>query len=259
MTCLAVKNISAGYQSQPVIQDISVQFAKGKLNALIGPNGCGKSSLLKAIMGFIPLDQGKIDIDGHPHDKISRREMAQKIAYLPQDNICPEYMRVGELIELAGYSRYRFLGGISQRDRSLFEQALNHVGLADMADKRLMSLSGGQRQRAFIAMVLAQNADIILLDEPVNHLDVQYQYAILTILSRLSQDFGKTIVTVLHDLNLTAAFADQVVLLKQGKLVAEGHVREIMTADHIRHVFDLDVDIFDRGERLVCLPVRAFG
>lgn len=251
---LDITGITAGYGNVPILKDLSTSFAKGKLTALVGPNGCGKSTLLKAVMGFLPVSTGEITFDGRSTSDIGRRELARQIAYLPQENRCPDYMTLGELVELAGYARQSLAGGPSERDRRLFREALEIVGLADLAGHSVNALSGGQRQRAWIAMVLAQDTDVILMDEPVNHLDIKYQYTVLALVRELSVRHGKTVVTVLHDLNLASSFADDVIMLRAGKVIAEGAVDRTITARNVEAVFDLPVDVFHRDGRIICMP-----
>ena len=258
MPALTCDRLTVAYApaAPPVLNDVSVGFAEGRFTALVGPNGCGKSTLIKAIMGFLPHAQGDITLDGAGLRNIPRRDLARRIAYLPQENYCPDYITLAELVELGGYARYSLFGGPDERDRSLFADALATVGLEGLAAQPVNALSGGQRQRAWIAMILAQDTDIILLDEPVNHLDVHFQYAILDLLRVLTLR-GKTIVTVLHDLNLTAAFADDIVMMRDGRIIAQGRTADTMSAGSVRAVFDFDADIFTRGGRLVCLPAHA--
>ncbi|MEJ8473758.1 ABC transporter ATP-binding protein [Roseibium algae] len=251
---LEAKDIVASYGQTPVLRKLSARFADGRMTALIGPNGCGKSTLLKAMMGFLPISGGEVTLDGCSIARIERRALAKRIAYLPQENHCPDYMTLGELIELGGYSRFSLFGGPSERDRKLFREALEIVGLTDMAHRSVNVLSGGQKQRAWIAMVLAQDADIILMDEPVNHLDIKYQYAVLELVRDLITTHGKTVVAVLHDINLTTAFADDVIMLREGMVHAAGSVRETVTRENVAHVFDLETNIFCRDGRLICVP-----
>jgi len=254
---LETRHVTAAYGKLEVLSDVSLRFRKGRLTAIAGPNGCGKSSLLKAIMGFLPVSQGEIVLDGETVPRIGRKKLARRIAYLPQDCFCPDYMTLGELIELAGYSRYALIGGPSERDSALYRQVLETVGLSDRAGFPVNKLSGGQRQRAWIAMVLAQDTEVILMDEPVNHLDMKYQFAVLELVRDLTETHGKTVIVVLHDLNLTTAFADDVVLMRSGKCVTCGPVAETVTAGNIERVFDLKAQIFPRDGRLVCFPERA--
>jgi iron complex transport system ATP-binding protein len=251
---LEATDIAASYGQVPVLKGLSARFDRGRLTVLVGPNGCGKSTFLKAVMGFMPISEGSVTLDGQSVQGIGRRALARRIAYLPQENHCPDYMTLGELIELAGYARYSLIGGPSARDRQLFCEALEIVGLSGMARRPVNALSGGQRQRAWIAMVLAQDAEIILMDEPVNHLDIKYQYAVLELVQGLTRRLGKTVVTVLHDLNLTTAFADDVVMLLDGRVIAAGPVAETVNTANVRDVFGLETDIFDRSGRLICVP-----
>lgn len=254
---LETRQLSAAYGSTAVLSDVSIRFPKGRLTAVVGPNGCGKSSLLKAIMGFLPLTGGDVLLDGEPVAGISRKKLARRIAYLPQECFCPDYMTLGELIELAGYARYSLGGGPTERDRALYRQVLETVGLSDRAGFPVNKLSGGQRQRAWIAMVLAQDTDVVLMDEPVNHLDTKYQFAVLELVRDLVETHGKTVITVLHDLNLTTAFADEVVLLRAGTCIKAGPVADTITSRTIEDVFGLKTQIFPRDGRLVCFPERT--
>ena len=251
---LAAQDVSVAYGKTTVLKAVSVAFRPGRMTALVGPNGCGKSTLLKAVMGFVPLTGGGITLEGTPTHKIPRRSFARRMAYLPQESYCPDYLTLGELIELAGYARYSLLSGPSDRDRQLFRAALEIVGLTDLVHRQVNSLSGGQRQRAWIAMVLAQDSGIVLMDEPVNHIDVKFQYSVLEIVRNLTIRHGKTVIAVLHDLNLTTAFADEVVMLRDGEVVASGAVSETINSASVERVFDLEADIFTRNGRLVCLP-----
>lgn len=253
---LECKHISCGYgrKSAPVVRDLSARFAPGRLTALIGPNGCGKSTLIKAIMGFLPLQSGEISLQRQALAGLPRRKLAQLLAYLPQENHCPDYLTLGELVELGGFARQGLLRGPSDADRARFAEALAHVGLADRADAPVNRLSGGQRQRAWIAMILAQDAETILLDEPVNHLDVKYQISIMTLIRSLIREQGKTVIAVLHDLNLAARFADDVLVMRGGEMLAAGAVRDVITPQIIEKAYDFKADIFEHSGRLICLP-----
>lgn len=251
---ITVNNLCVSYGNALVIKGLDIAFSKGKFTALVGPNGCGKSTLLKAIMGFLPPDEGRIELDGRLISKMPRRDLARRIAYLPQDCDCPDYVTLGELVEMGGYARYSQFGGPGSEDRDLFKQALTTVGLADMAHMQVNALSGGQKQRAWLAMILAQDAEIILLDEPVNHLDVKYQYAVLELVRDLTITHNKTVITVLHDLNLTSVFADEVVMMRDGNITTNGPTQDVMQPENIKQAFDIETDVFSRDDRLVCLP-----
>ncbi|MGY0587819.1 MAG: ABC transporter ATP-binding protein [Paraglaciecola chathamensis] len=250
---LEISEISVSYGQRVVLSNISCSFPDHAITALIGPNGCGKSTLLKAILGLILKQHGSAQYNGETVDTLNRKDIASRIAYLPQESHCPEYMLLGDLIEMASFTRQSIMAGPSKDDRALFHSALSTVGLESETHRRLNTLSGGQKQRAWIALVLAQDAPCILMDEPVNHLDVHFQYSIMTLLKTLSRR-GKTIVTVLHDLNLAASFSDHVILLKEGNLVSAGPTATTLTPNRIHRVFDIEAEVFRRDDRLICLP-----
>lgn len=260
---ISCQNITCGYGKTPILQDFSLDFTPQKFTALIGENGCGKSTLLKSIMGFLPLTTGDITITSpnspqnspqNLHD-LPPRQRAKLVAYLPQHTHCPDYLTVAELVQLG---RYAYGGGlfgrVSQDDTQRFMHALEQVGLIDRAGEQVNALSGGQRQRAWIAMILAQDSDVILLDEPVNHLDVRYQYSVLALVREIMAKTNKTIIAVLHDLNQASVFADEICLLKQGKKIAHGTAPDVMNTHNIKAGFDFDGDFVPVGGRVFCVP-----
>lgn len=255
---LCCKNLFCRYQknSEAVLADIILNIEANKFTALIGPNGCGKSTLVKAFLGQVPHVIGDIHLDGIDIHSLNAKALARRIAYLPQESFCPDYLTVGELVNLGNYTRQGIFGRQNSTQKELVEAALGQTGLRDFAGKQVNQLSGGQRQRAWIAMVLAQNADIIILDEPVNHLDIKYQYSTLDLVSSLKHQ-GKTVISVLHDLNQAALYADDIVLLDQGRLVAHGPTHQVITAENIKRSFDFDVDVIQLDDRLMCLPKRV--
>lgn len=253
---LACEGLSAHYGVRLALDAVSVAFAPGRLTALMGPNGCGKSTLLKAVMGIVP-SQGVVTLGGAPVRGMPRRALATRMAWLPQDNHCPDYLTLAELVALGGYARERFLRGPSEGDRQRFAQALSTVGMLDLAHRSVNTLSGGQRQRAWIAMILAQDTGVVLLDEPVNHLDLQYQYAVLELIHTLAAQHGKTVVCVLHDVNLAAAFADDVVLMQGGAVFAQGTADAVLTQASVQAVFGQPVEMLEWNGQRVCVPRRS--
>ncbi|MDF3855669.1 ABC transporter ATP-binding protein [Paracoccus pantotrophus] len=251
---IRIQGLTVGYGRKPVIRGLDASFAPGRFTALVGPNGCGKSTLLKAVMGFLRPQAGRVTLDGVPMARIPRRALARRIAWLPQENHCPDYLTLGELVEMGGHARQGLFAGPDDRDRLLFREALRTVGLQDQAHLPVNALSGGQRQRAFIAMVLAQDTPVVLMDEPVNHLDVTYQYALLGLVRDLTRRHGRTVVSVLHDLNLALSFADEVVMMSGGEARASGPVAEVLNAANLREVFDLDAQVIRHEGRRICLP-----
>ena len=206
-------------------------------------------------MGLLPRQDGKVTLNDTELTTLNRRDRARRIAYLPQDCHCPDYISVVELVELGGYARRGLFGGVSKAQKQEFLAALDTVGLADMAAAQVSALSGGQRQRAWIAMILAQAAQVILLDEPVNHLDLRYQIAVLELVRQIAVEQGRIVVCVLHDLNLAASYADRIVMMHKGRFAAQGPVREVLTPGNLRTVYGVEADIFDRGLRQICMPL----
>ncbi len=254
---LSCCNISSGYgKNSQVFFGLNLNFEPNRFTVLLGANGCGKSTLLKTIMGFLPLSQGKILLNDINVRSIKPKKLAKKISYLPQHLHCPDYLTVGELVELGRYANLKesVFGAINKQERDYFIYCLEQVGLQDMASIAVNSLSGGQKQRAWIAMVLAQDSDIILLDEPVNHLDPNYQYSILSLVRKIRIDNNKTVIVVLHDLNQACVFADNACLLKQGQVIANGTVTQSLTADNIKISFDFDIVPIEHQSHRFCLP-----
>lgn len=251
---LNIIDLSAGYGHALALRHVSLQVPAAGVTALAGPNGCGKSTLLKAILRFLPARSGEVQLNGTPLHRLSRLRLAREMAYMPQECHCPDYLTVFDLMQLTDYHRHPWLGRTSPEAQARFARTLDAVGLRDMAHRPVNDLSGGQRQRAWIAMVLAQDARMILMDEPVNHLDMKYQVEVLTLVRQLVQDFGKTVLVVLHDLNLAAAFADTLVMMKEGEVHAAGPLGTVLTPENVQAVFGMEVDIFARHGRLVCLP-----
>ena len=255
---LEILDLSVTLGRNRVLHGVSTGFPAGTLTALVGPNGCGKSTLLRAMMGLLPIDSGRVTLDGAPLAGMSRRDRAQRIAWMPQETTCPDYLTLGEMVALAGHARRSLLGaltgGTGGAKRAAFAGALATVGLSDMAARPVNSLSGGQRQRAFIALALAQGSETLLLDEPVNHLDPRYQYAILALLRDLARRQGHRVVVVLHDLNLAGAFADRIVMLNAGHVIAQGDPDTVLTPDTLARGFEIEAEVLRHGNRLLCIP-----
>ncbi|MBY4677353.1 Fe(3+) dicitrate ABC transporter ATP-binding protein FecE [Marinobacterium arenosum] len=242
MAYLSIENLQVGYADRVILPQLSLQIPQGKISALIGPNGCGKSTLLKTIARILAPTQGRVLLQGDDLHRLDTRAVARRLALLPQAPITPDGVSCRELV---GYGRAPWRsrwGRLSAEDRRLVDEALQQVGLAEFADRPLAALSGGQRQRAWIAMTLAQQTDLILLDEPTTWLDIAHQIELLTLLRQLNQA-GKTIVLVLHDLNQACRYCDQLVVLRDGQLQAQGTPQQVFTAGLVQQVFDLPAEI----------------
>ena len=237
---LSGQNLSIGYHQKNVIEQLDVAFLEGKTSIIIGPNGCGKSTLLKGLGRMLSLRQGKVVLFSKEMQELSTREIAQKMAFLPQGIETPSDTTVSEVIELGRYPHQGLLRKVSIEDEQIIEEVLAQTELTDLAQQQIDSLSGGQKQRVWIAMALAQKTPVILLDEPTTYLDMGHQLDVLKLLASLQQKLSLTVVMVLHDLNLAARFADVMLAMKDGRLIQQGSVSEIMQAALLKELFDIE-------------------
>ncbi|SEG88946.1 ABC transporter ATP-binding protein [Marinobacterium lutimaris] len=239
---LSAENVRLGYDGQVIVPELSVKIPRHKVTALIGPNGCGKSTLLKSLAGLLKPYSGGVSIDNHPLASMSRRELALKLAFLPQKPQAPESIRVRDLV---GYGRFPYQGlmrGASAEDKKIVRWAMNETGVESYAERPIEALSGGQQQRVWIAMAIAQKAEILLLDEPTTFLDWGHQLEVLELLERLNTESGLTVVMSLHDLNQAAQYSDNVLAMKEGALIAKGAPTDVINADLLREVFRVEAE-----------------
>ena len=234
------ENITAGYDQKTILKDISVSIPSNKISIIIGANGCGKSTLLKTMARLIKPTAGQVTLDGKPITKIPPKQLARVLGLLPQSPVVPEGITVADLVGRGRFPHHTFLKGWSQKDYEAVAEAMEIMNITEFADRNIDELSGGQRQRVWIAMALAQQTDILFLDEPTTYLDITYQVEILDMLTDLNKKYGTTIVMVLHDINLSARYADHIFALHEGRLVAEGTPSEVITSTLIKDIFGLD-------------------
>jgi iron complex transport system ATP-binding protein len=225
-----------------VLRSVDLTLARGDLVALVGTNGSGKTTLLRLLTGVLKPDAGVVRFEGRPLADWRRLDLARRVAVLPQQLDLPVGFRVAELVEMGRAPHARRLFGSTEADERAVARALADAGALDLADRFAEELSGGERQRLLVAMALAQEPDLLLLDEPTLHLDLAHQVALLAAIRRLRDQRGVTVLAVLHDLNLAAAFAPRVAILDEGRLVADGPPAEVLTPDLVRRVFGVDVD-----------------
>ena len=236
-----VQNVTKRYGDRAVVDAVSVNIPRGKITSLIGPNGAGKSTLLSMISRLVPKDEGEIRIDGRELGSVKNNELAKKLSILKQSNHLQIRLKVRELVSFGRFPYSR--GRLTKEDWMHVERAIEYMELEDLQDRFLDQLSGGQRQRAFIAMVLAQNTDYILLDEPLNNLDMKHSVQIMKTLRKMVDDLGKTIVLVLHDINFASCYSDYIIAMKGGKVLREGPTCDIIRPDVLRDLFDMDIRI----------------
>lgn len=243
MKRLSTKNLSLAYNGTPVIRDLNLVIPAGQITALVGSNGCGKSTLLRGLARLLKPRTGTVYLDGASLFKLSTKEVAQRLGILPQGPIAPEGLTVQDLVAQGRFPYQNWLQQWSKEDEQIVEQALAITGMKKLAKRSLDTLSGGQRQRAWIAMALAQNTEILLLDEPTTFLDLAHQIEVLDLLYELNQREGRTIVMVLHDLNQACRYADYLVAVKEGRVFAQGDPMQIVTEAMVSEVFGLECRI----------------
>jgi iron complex transport system ATP-binding protein len=244
-------NVSKRYGKAKVVDDVSVKIQKQKITSFIGPNGAGKSTLLSMITRLIARDEGVVYIDDEDISKSKSSELAKKISILKQSNHINVRLTIRELVS---FGRFPYSQGrLKKEDWEYVDQAIKYMALEDIQDKYLDQLSGGQRQRAYIAMVIAQDTEYILLDEPLNNLDMQHSVQIMKILKRLVDELGKTIVLVIHDINFASVYSDYIVALKDGKIVQEGTTDEIINKEVLREVYGMDIPIEVINQCKICI------
>ncbi len=242
-TSITAEGISLGYRGRTVIEGLDLELPPGRVTAIVGPNACGKSTLLRGLARLHPLTAGRVRIDGQDIGAISRRDLARVVGVLPQSSVAPDGVRVAELVGRGRFPHQGWFGRHTSQDDRVVLRALEATGVADLADRRLEELSGGQRQRVWIAMVLAQETDAVLLDEPTTYLDVTHQLELLDLLSDLNAERGTTVVMVLHELNHAARYADHMVVMSGGRVAAEGAPGDVLTAESVRAAFGLDAEV----------------
>ncbi|WP_297195370.1 ATP-binding cassette domain-containing protein [uncultured Campylobacter sp.] len=247
---IELKNIYKKYEQKTVLNNISTSFKKHKITSLIGANGAGKSTALGIASRLIKADSGSVIIDGLDINKYKNNELAQKISILKQQNNINIRLRVKELV---GFGRFPYSQGkLNSKDEEKIKEAIAYMDLEDLQDRFLDSLSGGQRQRAYIAMVIAQDTDYIFLDEPLNNLDMKHSLQIMKILKSLANDFNKSIILVLHDINFASVHSDEIVAMRNGEILYHKESKELIKEEILKDVFDMDISIHDIKGKKIC-------
>ncbi|WP_027091886.1 ABC transporter ATP-binding protein [Cohnella thermotolerans] len=256
MPRLSTNRLSLAYGSRRIVEELNLSVPDGKITALVGSNGSGKSTILKAMARILSPLSGCVYLDGKEIHRQPTKEVAKQLAILPQNPSSPEGLTVRELVSFGRYPHQRGFGSLTAEDRRMVEWALVATGIEAFGDRPVDQLSGGQRQRAWIAMALAQGTEMVLLDEPTTFLDMAHQIEVMMLLEKLNREQGSTIVMVVHDLNHAARYAQHMVALKQGTVLYEGNPTEVMTPEMLRVVFGIDADVIPdpRTGTPMCLP-----
>ncbi len=243
MVRLYTKDLNIGYGEHLIIKDLSIEIPDKQITTIIGSNGCGKSTLLKAITRIISHQSGTILLDGQEIAKENTKSLAKKMAILPQTPESVSGLTVGELVSYGRFPYQKGFGRLTKNDYEVIDWALEVTGTTEFKYRSVDALSGGQRQRVWIAMALAQETEIIFLDEPTTYLDMAHQLEVLELLQKLNREQDRTIIMVLHDLNQAARFADYLIALKDGNIVKSGNCEEVITPEVLRSVFQIDAQI----------------
>ncbi|TCC43084.1 ABC transporter ATP-binding protein [Kribbella sindirgiensis] len=240
---LAADGLAVGYDQREIIHDLSVRIPTGKITVIVGANACGKSTLLKTLARLLKPSRGTVLLDGKSIQQIPTRDVATKLGLLPQSPTAPEGITVADLVGRGRYPRTRWIRQWSRSDDEAVAEAMTSTDVLSIADRPIDELSGGQRQRVWIAMALAQETDILLLDEPTTFLDLTHQFEVLDLLVDLNRSEDRTIVLVLHDLNQACRFGDHLIAMKDGAIVAEGNPAQVITEEVVQDVFGLAVKV----------------
>ncbi|XVV13006.1 ABC transporter ATP-binding protein [Actinoplanes sp. CA-131856] len=255
MTAIRVEGLRVSLDGTPIVLGVDLDVERGEWVTVIGPNGAGKSTALRAIGGLLPFE-GTVELDGSPIDRLHRRERAKTIATVAQSPVVPPGMRVFDYVLLGRTPYVRPLGRESANDLAVVEQVLEELDLTRFADRRLDTLSGGERQRAFLARALAQGAGILLLDEPTSALDIGHQQEVLELVDRLRAERALTVLATMHDLTTAGEYADRMVLLAAGRVVAAGTARDVLTEANLAEHYRVRVRVIEGEHGPLVVPVR---
>lgn len=240
---LQTKDLTLSYGERTIIDELNIDIPKGEISVFIGGNGCGKSTLLRSIARLLKPKQGSVLLDGEAISRLSTKEVARKMAILPQSPTAPEGLTVLQLVKQGRYPHQTWLKQWSHKDEEIVQDALKATKMEELQHRKVDELSGGQRQRAWIALTLAQDTDIILLDEPTTYLDMTHQIEILDLLFELNEKEQRTIVMVLHDLNLACRYAHNIVAIRDKQIYAQGKPEDVISCELVKNVFDMDCQV----------------
>ncbi|MFE2475366.1 ATP-binding cassette domain-containing protein [Streptomyces sp. NPDC059389] len=257
MQRLTAQNVTLGYEQRVIAENLSVEIPDHSFTVIVGPNACGKSTLLRALSRMLKPSAGQVLLDGHAIGSMPAKKVARTLGLLPQSSIAPDGITVADLVSRGRYPHQGLLRQWSPEDERIVLESMASTGVAELADRSVDELSGGQRQRVWIAMALAQQTPLLLLDEPTTYLDIQHQIDVLDLCAELHEEQGRTLVAVLHDLNHAARYATHLIAMRGGEVVAEGPPAEVVTAELVEEVFGLRCQIIDDPETGTPLVIPA--
>lgn len=247
---IKVKQLSKSFSQRAVVNNASATFEKGHVTSIIGPNGAGKSTLLSMISRLLEKDAGVIHIEEKQLEEWPTKRLAKKLAVLRQANNISMRFTVRELISFGRFPHSR--GKLTEQDQQAIDKAINYLELTDIQERYLDKLSGGQRQLAFIAMVMAQDTDYVLLDEPLNNLDIKHSLQIMRNIQRLAYEFNKAVIIVIHDINFAASYSDRIIAMKSGQVVVDGTAQQVIDAQVLEKIYETPFKIICEGEKRIC-------
>ncbi|MEW8957015.1 ABC transporter ATP-binding protein [Clostridium sp.] len=248
-----ISDLAVGYGKKIIINGVETSIPKGKITSIIGPNGCGKSTLIKTIGKILKRENGSILLEGKEISKIEGKEVAKRLAFLAQITTSPEGLKIRDLVAYGRFPYQKPFSSLTEEDYKYIDWALNVTNLKHIENSKVDSLSGGQRQRVWIAMALAQGTDTIILDEPTTYLDIMHQLEVLNLLKRLNEEENKTIIMVLHDINQAASYSHNIIAMKEGNIIAEGTPKEVITRENLKVIYGINADIMTYKDKITCV------
>ncbi|MFG2159336.1 ABC transporter ATP-binding protein [Streptomyces olivaceus] len=254
---LTAENVTLAYDQRVIAKQLSVEIPDNSFTVIVGPNACGKSTLLRALSRMLKPSEGRVLLDGSVIQSTPAKQVARTLGLLPQSSIAPDGITVGDLVGRGRYPHQGLLRQWSTEDERVVQESMARTGISELAERYVDELSGGQRQRVWIAMALAQQTPLLLLDEPTTYLDIQHQIDVLDLCAELHEEQGRTLVAVLHDLNHAARYATHLIALREGEIIAEGAPKDVVTADLVERVFGLRCQVIDDPETGTPLVVPA--
>ncbi|QHC28803.1 ATP-binding cassette domain-containing protein [Streptomyces sp. HF10] len=257
MNRLSADHVTLAYDQRVIAEQLSVEIPDHSFTVIVGPNACGKSTLLRALSRMLKPSQGKVLLDGQTIQSLPAKQVARTLGLLPQSAVAPDGITVADLVGRGRYPHQGLLRQWSAEDERVVQESMRQTGVAELAERFVDELSGGQRQRVWIAMALAQQTPLLLLDEPTTYLDIQHQIDVLDLCAELHETQGRTLVAVLHDLNHAARYATHLIALRGGEVIAEGAPNDIVTAELVEQVFGLKCQVIEDPETGTPLVVPA--
>ncbi|MFF5845576.1 ABC transporter ATP-binding protein [Streptomyces massasporeus] len=254
---LSAENVTLAYDQRVIAEQLSVEIPDQSFTVIVGPNACGKSTLLRALSRMLKPSEGRVLLDGNVIQSMPAKKVARTLGLLPQSSVAPDGITVADLVGRGRYPHQGILRQWSTEDERVVQESMRQTGVAELGDRYVDELSGGQRQRVWIAMALAQQTPLLLLDEPTTYLDIQHQIDVLDLCAELHEEQGRTLVAVLHDLNHAARYATHLIALREGRVIAEGAPKDIVTAGLVEEVFGLRCQVIDDPETGTPLVVPA--